>query len=335
MDEKPIAIVIDTNYNEGKKNTDLLSDFRIGRYDDYIGHIEEHDLVEKVHLFLPEVVLKESIRHRIEEIKNCIELIDSQLVRIKSVFSGIPDQTGVVEADWVKYIIQIEDRIRKNAKIIPIPDRTDRIFESIFHRALHKKPPFKGESSSDAGFKDAVIFESMLEYFERKDAYSEVIFFTHDAGFNDRNKEKISSEFFNRTETPLKVLGNKSDNDADPIVYISERFKVDIDFIRYAKGEYLEKLYDEKNGSVVSFEGNLWNIEILKISWPFYIQELREDFADVYVICYANAFKQNDYKHKIATAEVTLHVIFSKDKDGVWHDKDEVVEFSTDWLYEN
>jgi hypothetical protein len=123
-------------------------------------------------------------------------------------------------------------------------------------------------------------------------------------------------------------VGKKDDSNADPIVYISERFKVDIDFIRYAKGEYLEKLHDEKNGSVVSYKGNLWNVEIVTIIWPFEIQDISENHAEAYVTSLVKAFKQNDHKRKEEIADMTLRVVFSKDETGIWHDQDEVVDFN-------
>ena len=73
--------------------------------------------------------------------------------------------------------------------MLPIP--SDDRFKGIVKRAFDKAPPFGGkEKNSDKGFKDALIWESILE-FVLLHRQADIIFYTKDNGF----KEKLIEEF--------------------------------------------------------------------------------------------------------------------------------------------
>lgn len=319
MNEEPIAIVIDTNNNEGAKNSAFLGDFRLGNYDDYIAFIEKNDLVEKVHIFIPEVVLKESIKHCNEELKSCVDTIRRQLERIKGIFSGVIENFDVSNDDRKKYIEQIEKRIKNNSRIIPIPEITKSFFDSILNRAIYKKAPFrKGES--DPGFKDAVIWESLKSYFNKNQGYSEVLFFTNDGGFCEK-EEEVRREFFEHTGKNLFVIKD------DLISFISNRFRIHLDFINYLNTVFYPKLIEDKTGGIVSFNGYVWNIDSIIAGSPPIIKDLGDDEAEIYASCLIEAFQLNNPRQIDIRAEMTLRVKFEKDENAEWCYKDEIVGF--------
>lgn len=72
---------------------------------------------------------------------------------------------------------------------MPIP--SDRRFKGIVRRAFDKAPPFGGkEKNSDKGFKDVLLWESILE-FVLLHPHADILFYTKDNGF----KEILINEF--------------------------------------------------------------------------------------------------------------------------------------------
>ena len=58
-----------------------------------------------------------------------------------------------------------EDLNSRLVKVVDIELPSNKRFESIVKRAFEKRPPFEGnDSKSDKGFKDALLWESILEY---------------------------------------------------------------------------------------------------------------------------------------------------------------------------
>ena len=64
-----------------------------------------------------------------------------------------------------------------NYEVIEIPIASNSRFKSIINRAFSKLPPFEGkDKKSDKGFKDALLWESVLE-FALKHPKSKIIYF--------------------------------------------------------------------------------------------------------------------------------------------------------------
>lgn len=87
------------------------------------------------------------------------------------------------------------------SNIIGIPNYTD-MLSKILKRANYKIPPFaSAENASDKGFKDSLIWLSILEYFKesQKDV---VVFVTDDKGFINQ-ADLLCKEF--TTETGKKI----------------------------------------------------------------------------------------------------------------------------------
>lgn len=87
-----------------------------------------------------------------------------------------------------------------------VPLSTDEgTFSKILERAYAKIPPFiKG--SSDKGFKDTLMWMSLVEYFS-KNGESKVVFVTDDNGFRD-NINVLEEEFNNITGKTIEIKSN-------------------------------------------------------------------------------------------------------------------------------
>ena len=88
--------------------------------------------------------------------------------------------------------------------IVPLSTDED-TFSKILERAYAKIPPFiKG--SSDKGFKDTLMWMSLIDYFS-KDGESKVVFVTDDNGFRD-NINALEEEFNNITGKTIEIKSN-------------------------------------------------------------------------------------------------------------------------------
>jgi len=92
------------------------------------------------------------------------------------------------------------------AHIIPF-ERSEDTFSEILDRVYKKLPPFLSvDGSSDKGFKDSLIWLSMLRYFKSNGEES-VVFVTNDNGFR-KNADALCSEFVSATEKKIEIKDN-------------------------------------------------------------------------------------------------------------------------------
>lgn len=81
---------------------------------------------------------------------------------------------------------------RYHINVLPLP--SNQRFPAIMERAFRKKPPFKGgEGESDKGFKDTILWESILEYPYEQERIGRVILITENK--NDFNSKFLEDEF--------------------------------------------------------------------------------------------------------------------------------------------
>lgn len=151
--------------------------------------IEAMDAHEHFKFLIPEVVLRELRQHQLEKHKSSVDEI--RRLRLPS---------WSFEYDWDGYIEFVDHSIEKlrsegtlglvPLEIVPLP-KTNCI-EKLLGRAMDKKPPFYGgKSESDKGFKDALIWESLLEY-KRNNCSESMILVTGDKLLGS---EKLQEEF--------------------------------------------------------------------------------------------------------------------------------------------
>ncbi len=91
-------------------------------------------------------------------------------------------------------------------KIIPLV-KDDSMLSAVLNRAYNKVPPFISESNaSDKGFKDALIWESILAFF-KDSGEKEVLLITDDGGFI-KNAVDLCAEFSKVTGKTLSIHPN-------------------------------------------------------------------------------------------------------------------------------
>lgn len=206
-------IIFDTNILF-KRSYDEYSKFEFNElYNDIQGKIERHDVIDKFELYVPEISVQELFQQQLQSYED----------NLKSIIDLYPKFENIYEID-----LQIDElfnyqsflEIKKNQylkkndiKLLEICK--EERFSKIVERALNKQAPFEGkDKKSDKGFKDALIWESILEFAEKNTG--EYIFFTADKGF----KGILENEFKNSTNQSLKIYSKEDRQKLD--YYIEE-----------------------------------------------------------------------------------------------------------------
>lgn len=189
LNNQEYFIVFDTNilFQTYEKKADFTSFSFNATFNNVIDMINQLDIYEKVTIAIPEVTWNEMT-------KQIIEAHDKKLVEFKSyIQKWIFPEYSIAEVIIDNYRAFIMDKIDSyqaeiqsginNIITLPIPSN-DR-FKGIIQRAFDKFPPFGGkEKNSDKGFKDVLLWESILEFtLSHKEA--KIIFYTKDNGFKD------------------------------------------------------------------------------------------------------------------------------------------------------
>lgn len=193
---KEYFIVFDTNilYQTYEKKADFTSFSFNATFKNVIDMVNQLDIYEKVAIAIPEVTWNEMT-------KQIIEAHDKKLIEFKSYIQKwiLPEYsvTEVVIDDYRAFVMDkihsYQDEIQSGInKIIMLPIPSDDRFKGIVQRAFDKAPPFGGkDKNSDKGFKDVLLWESILELtLSHKEA--EIIFYTKDNGFKDTLVEEFN-----------------------------------------------------------------------------------------------------------------------------------------------
>ena len=193
------ALVFDTNFIvQNQKLDKVLSNLQDG-YKAYV----------------TQVSVEERIAQQCREIKYKIDSIS----KIQSDYRGLA--TIKLTTTYDKKATEIRKAVQSaydrtfGDDVIPL-DKDEKVYADVLERALMKIPPFlseekvdgksNGKSPSDKGFKDALIWISMLRYF--KDfGEQKVIFLTEDAGFKNQ-ATRLCAEFESVTGKTIEIRDN-------------------------------------------------------------------------------------------------------------------------------
>lgn len=223
-------IVFDTNtlYVDFKSHGDFTGFSFNQTFDHVVATIEKFDMHEHISILVPSIVYEEMKMQEISAHDDKKEILQKAIG--KSIFPGFHHTF-----DEINYEEYISNRIAeyKNQLVsgqvfvdeLSLP--SEKRFESIVNRAFAKQPPFLGvEKRSDKGFKDALLWESILE-FKESNSQVQIIFYSKDNGFCD----VLTNEFQAIFNDPIFICKNEAELEAqlkfwaktiDEYVYIPE-----------------------------------------------------------------------------------------------------------------
>lgn len=223
MSQDNYYIIFDTNtlYVNYKSYGDFIGFSFNATFDNVISFIEKFDMYEHITILVPTVAYEEIKRHKIDAHNDKKEILQKAVE--KSKFPGF--SYTLDDIDYDKYIsdkiIEYQRKLASNQiSITDLPLPTEKRFASITNRAFAKQPPFLGVGKeSDKGFKDALIWESILELKE-KNSQAKIIFYSKDNGFcdilTDEFQEAFDDQIFickdeNQVENQLKIWAKTID----------------------------------------------------------------------------------------------------------------------------
>ncbi len=90
-------------------------------------------------------------------------------------------------------------------KIIPF-SKSEKTYAEIIDRVYKKTAPFIAKSS-DKGFKDTILWLSLIEYFSKNTGFDSVTFVSNDHGFTE-NTEALRAEFKEKTKLDIEIKSN-------------------------------------------------------------------------------------------------------------------------------
>ena len=205
-------IYFDTNALECRHSGKalFLSQFTVNNlYYEVENLIQNMGLLDKVEICIPEIVWFEIQEHLIRYFKSEKASMETKIATFRKSFGDLAEVTCEFklynsEAEYGDYVAKIASDFlsspRVNAKIITCP-KDEEIIYQVIGQAIHSEKPFKtakinGKEYTDAGFKDALIFNTVIKHTGKQLG----ILISNDGDFNE-----VFSEYNN---TNIKMCGN-------------------------------------------------------------------------------------------------------------------------------
>lgn len=188
-------IVVDSNviYNSYGKADFNIYDFNIG-LKNIISILRELNIHDDVSIVIPEIIWLEIKQQRKEIMKKVYDQIND--LKTKYNLPGV--QINIDHFDYEDHSDNLlEETLSKyiNDKYIKYNMPIDIEYYSIIKRAIKKQPPFEGLNKiTDKGFKDAVLWESILKFKSLNDSYN-IILYSSDNMFGNCLKEEYKNKF--------------------------------------------------------------------------------------------------------------------------------------------
>ncbi len=215
-------VVFDTNTVRSLEAGDLAYRFfSFGKsFEELQKLIAENNLAPYVTVAVSELVIEEL---KLQKSKKYGEDID-RLKSIATRLAGMPHvadgsiQIPAIDFDCKTYVEEEAKKFieEQSAKIIPIKDDyTNSMLRSMIDKVMQDKikAPFKvtGKDNKikDAGFKDNVIWESLMHY-EEVPNFDKILFVTDDTGYDGCEKE-----FIDKWNKHIKIIKNHTALEAE------------------------------------------------------------------------------------------------------------------------
>jgi rRNA-processing protein FCF1 len=198
MSSENYIVIIDTNivFRKYDERADF-SKFSFSKsFDLLISKIQELDIYENVSIGIPIIVWHEMKEQFVKSYKEKLR----EIARIKKNYTIPFCNIFFEEGDYITYanneINKYKDSFKESlVNIVELEFPSNNRFSSIIQRSLQKKQPFEGvDNISDKGFKDALIWESIIE-FKQNNPEINVILFTDDKKFGEELKEEYRMMF--------------------------------------------------------------------------------------------------------------------------------------------
>lgn len=204
-----IYIIPDTNlFNISYSRNAVFDHFEMNRiFKELITLAGDNSICEDVTILIPQIVVMELERQRVEAFErardNFSELLQSFGKYTKVSFSDEYDHYSDCASQQIKEYLGGFS----NVEIMPICPAE--YFDAIVQKAVNKEAPFEGkDKQSDKGFKDTVIFFSMVAYAgEHEGRY---YYLSRDNRFHGAEEQLLRAQFEELSGQTLKIYNDIS-----------------------------------------------------------------------------------------------------------------------------
>lgn len=284
-----IGFITDTNILTKKERDNNLKLCNEEKYlenmDFFINYIEDikkiNNKVEIVYL-MPETIMKELKCQKIQAYHQGYKEFIKIYNNLKYGFSGEMPKNNIVEI-----VNKEEKEYLDKVKIINLKYQI-KIYKELVNEALNKLPPFdktEQRKKSDSGFKDALIWKTIL-YSEEIEDFDKIYFFSGDKIFENSSNELI--EQFNKLHTNTKLIIKYIETDNEKLqnclkTIINENKMPETDCVKLYNKEVVLKLINKLEYNFdkpVKLEYNVWGDKEIILK-SLLLRNFREEDVDI------------------------------------------------------
>lgn len=195
-------IIFDTNLLR-KRNIEDFSNFSFSsEFESFIDFLGTNDIIDNYRICFSKITLEELKKQIIDSYNNEMLSFKKSYNKLRNIHNINFEQRDISFSEILNKNIN-DYMIAKEFIIFDIPEN---IFNNIIDRAINKKKPFLGDKGeSDKGFKDAILWESLLEN-AKKQEVNNFYFITKNS--NDFPKDILEKEFYQLTSKDIKIFNN-------------------------------------------------------------------------------------------------------------------------------
>lgn len=163
------------------------------------------NLSAEFNVYVTQVSIDERIAQNCREAKERFDKVE-ECIKKNSDIANVTMRKSFEEV-CAYYKVHTPKAYRKifTNNIIPY-DKDRTTFLKVLDRAYMKTPPFPMNEKSDHGFKDTILWLSLIKYF-KDNGEKEIVFVTEDKGFG-KNQDKLIEEFETETQKTIKIMPN-------------------------------------------------------------------------------------------------------------------------------
>ncbi|MDY4021400.1 PIN domain-containing protein [Staphylococcus borealis] len=265
-------IIMDTNYLHLRDFKDYSKFELHNKYIDVQGRIERMDVTSLFKILIPEIVLEELKQQQLAKFRedfNNLNTLSNKFNNYNQFNIELPK-----EFDYERYLNQklSEYKARNSIETIKLKNDKD-TFTKIINKSIFKLPPFEGKTNkSDKGFKDALIWETILEFAQHNPG--KYYFLTADKGFKIELKNEFNElcnnsniEFISTTD--LTEINQIIENSSEEKIN-KEKFKRLEDDLSTLLPHILDKLKNETLNNITINNIPNYNIDAFDVQNSIY-----------------------------------------------------------------
>lgn len=270
-----IYIVPDTNILNISygKNARYDTFYMNKSFEEIVSSIAREKFRDDVDFLIPQIVMDELYVHKLEAYQKEKKELD-RLAKNMWPLVSLKCQFG----DLKEYELFLKEKVEhfrtSHGGFSVLPVCSERFFYNIVEKAIKKEAPFEGkEKSSDKGFKDAVIFFSMVDYAQKNGG--EFYYLTRDDKFYGEDGKLLCRQFKELTGSVLKVFREYKEVKTEILM---PSVKAYIDHLEYEISEktiFLRKSVDEIKTTYCYAKPEFEAMEIA-------LQRIRNDIDRIY-----------------------------------------------------